>query len=67
MKEEKVTRQPDLSAIIESLDLYKEKLYSSKKISPTAFKHMEMAIYSCKCIIQDHFGSARKKEDAMVK
>lgn len=48
--------------LIDAIDNYKKQLYESKTISPTKFDAMQLALYGCKCLIWDAFGSPRKGE-----
>lgn len=46
---------------------YLNQLYDDKKVSATKFSAMQTAIYGCKCLVRDAFGSPRKKENALTK
>lgn len=60
-------KPPTEKQLIKALDKYKEQLLQSKSISPTKFDAMQIAIYGCKCIIWDAFGTKRKMESAWIK
>ncbi len=53
--------------LIEMLDEYRKKLVDDPKVSVTKFQHMLTAIYGCKVIIRNAFGSPQQREVARVK
>lgn len=53
--------------MINSIDRYLRQLYDDKKVSPTAFHHMQIALYGAKCIVWDSFGKPRKRMIAQSK
>lgn len=58
MEKKRVTEKQLQAAIIK----YKKQLFDDPKVSPTAFKHMEVALLGARYIINDAFGTPRKME-----
>lgn len=53
--------------ILKAFDDYLSVLAENKKLSPKKFNDMQTAIYGCKCLVNDLFGSPRKKQSAVTK
>jgi hypothetical protein len=60
-------KQPTEKQLLKALDDYKKMLYDDPKVSATKFHHFQIAIYGCKLLINDAFGSPRKGEDGWSK
>jgi hypothetical protein len=61
--EKKVTEKQ----LIKAFDNYIEQLANNKKVSERKFRDMQTAIYGCKMLVKDAFGSPRTKEAAKSK
>lgn len=63
MKNKQVTEKQ----LVDAMDAYIDKLADTKSVSPTKLNSMQQAIYGCKMIVRNAFGSKQKMENAKIR